>query len=360
MLRNQSRYPEAEKYLQQAIGEQPENAQGYYELAFCYCNWTGQSKKALDTIDRAISLDPDQAEFFALRSWILGNLNKHKDSLRVAGQALEMNPFDLLGLNAQTRAYTCVSDWKQAEASARRTLAVYPENELAANFLAQALRQQGRLQESDAVTSSLLAQVPDDAMAQCNAGWSALQMGDHRRANQFFMESLRLDPHYEYARRGLLHSFNSRVWIYRIYFQMIAWLGKHTRGMRFVILAVIYIVYQVILAGIRGKYGQDQDKAWAWIFVAMVFYLILFGFGRSFGNFFLLFDRFARHALTTKEKIFSVVVMLTYAFVMCYEIGGESWPQTAILTGVLVFFTWGVLYPRFQDALQREVIGGRS
>ena len=275
--------------MQRAIGEEPENAEAYYQLAFCYCNWPGHSKQALQTIDRAISLEPTRADFFALRSWILGNLEKYKEALSTAEEGLGMSPYDLLALNSRTRAHSQLYNWVKSEESARETLAYYPRNEMAANFLAQALRQQGKLDESREVIARLLAHVPDSAMAQCNAGWSALQAGDYRSANNFFMEALRLDPNYDYARRGLLHAFNSRVWIYRVYFHLIAWLGKFGRVTRFFFLVIIYVVYQFVLAEIRSQYSEVESQEW--IILAMVFYLILFGFGRSFGNFFLLFDR---------------------------------------------------------------------
>jgi tetratricopeptide (TPR) repeat protein len=351
MLRNQSRHAEAEKYLQQAITEQPSNAEGYYQLAFCYCNWSNHGQKALDTIDRALSLDPNRAEFYSLWAWILGNLGKQKDAIQVADHALEINPHSILALNAQTRAYSALHDWKQAEAHARRTLALNSRNELAANLLAQALRQQDRLQESDAVTASLLAQVPDNAMAQCNAGWSALQAGDHRRANQHFLEALRLDPDYDYARRGLLHSFNSKVWIYRIYFQFVAWLGKHRKGMRYFLLAVIYVVYRLVITELRAEFGEQSVY---WIFVVVALYFIIFGFGRSFGNFFLLFDRFARHALNPKEKRLSILVAIGYGLILGIEIQGGAWFQTAILSAIPAFFLWAVLFPRIQDAFSRQ------
>jgi len=118
--------------------------------------------------------------------------------------------------------------------------------------------------------------------------------------------------------------------------------------MRIFFLVLIYVVYQSLLASLRAEYGSYNAQPW--IFVAMVFYLVLFGFGRSFGNFFLLFDRFARHALTTREKAWTLAPVAIYTFVMYYEITHEAWIQTGILTGVLVFFLWGVLWPRFQDA----------
>jgi tetratricopeptide (TPR) repeat protein len=351
LLRGQRRYAEAEKFLQTAIAAEPDQAEGYFELAFNYCNWPGHGKKALATIDRAISLDPSLAEFHSLRAWILGNLDRHQESLRVAEHALNMNPYSLLALNAQTRTYIDLHEWAQAEASARRTMAVYTLNETAANLLAVALRQQGRLAESNAVTASLLSQVPDNAMAQSNAGWSALQAGDHRRANIHFMEALRLDPGYDYARLGLLHSFNSRVWIYRIYFQLVAWLSKHKDGMRYFWLIVIYLAYRIVIATIRTEMGEHGTY---WIFVAVAFYLILFGFGRSFGNFFLLLDPFARHALTGKEKAWAVFAATFYSIILGVEIAGQAWMQAAILSAVPAFFLWGVFMPRLQDAFARK------
>jgi tetratricopeptide (TPR) repeat protein len=351
LLRGQGRYADAEKFLQAAVAEEPSQAEGYYELALCYCNWPGHGKKALATVDRAISLDPNHSEFYSLRAWILGNLDRHQESLRVAGQALEMNPYSLLALNAQTRTYIDLHEWAQAEDSARRTMATYTLNETAANLLAIALRQQGRLEESNAVTASLLAEVPDNAMAQSNAGWSALQAGDHRRANIHFMEALRLEPDYDYARLGLLHSFNSRVWIYRIYFQLVAWLNTHKTGMRYFWLIAIYLVYRVVIATIRTEMG---DRGTYWIFVAVAFYLILFGFGRSFGNFFLLLDPFARHALTGKEKGWALFAATLYGVILGFEISGEAWAQVAILSAVPAFFLWGVFMPRLQDAFTRK------
>jgi tetratricopeptide (TPR) repeat protein len=351
LLRTQGRHPDAEKFLQAAVAEQPENADAYFELAFCYCNWPKHEKKALATIDRAISLAPGRAHFFALRAWILGNLDKHRDAIAAAGQALEIDPSDILALNARSRAYVELHEWTTAEANARHTLSIDAGNELAANILAITLRQQGRLQESDAVTASLLSQVPDDALAQTNAGWSALQAGDYRRANRHFMEALRLDPHSESARSGLLHAFSSRVWIYRIYFRYLAWMSRHKTGMRYFLIFMIYLAYRFMVGTIRMEYGSESTD---WILVIVALYFILFGYGRSFGHFFLLLDRFARHALTTKEKTLSSLVALGYGLLVFIELADRAWLQAGILLGIAAFFLWAALMPRLQDALSSQ------
>jgi tetratricopeptide (TPR) repeat protein len=203
LLRDQRRYAESEKFLQEAIALQPASADAYYELAFCYCNWDGHEAKGLETIDRAISLEPNRSEFFALRAWILGNLNRNKEAILTADQALELNPQNVLALNAQTRAYNDLHNWPQTEIHARRVLQINARNELAANFLSISLRQQGRLQESRAVTTGLLGQSPDNALTQSNAGWSALQEGDYRGANQHFPRGAPLESELrECARRA--------------------------------------------------------------------------------------------------------------------------------------------------------------
>jgi tetratricopeptide (TPR) repeat protein len=347
MLRQVGRPAEAEKFLQAAIGAQPENAVGYYELAFCYCNWPKHAKQALQTIDRAIALDPSRADFFALRAWILGNLDKNQEALQTATQALEMNPYDILALNAKARAYLDLSEWADAEATARHALSIDTDNDVAGNILAIALRQQGRLQESQAVTASMLAQAPDDAMSQNNAGWSALQAGDYRRANRHFLEALRLDPTHDNARRGLIHAFNSRVWIYRIYFQFLAWMSKHKTGTRYGILIVIYLAYRSVIGTMRAEMGHNAGD---WIAVVVAFYFIFFGFGRSFGNFFLLLDPFARHALGRKEILLSSLVMVAYAFLLTVVILDQAWIQAAILIALPACFAWAALWPRLQDA----------
>jgi len=121
--------------------------------------------------------------------------------------------------------------------------------------------------------------------------------------------------------------------------------------MRYFWLIAIYIIYRVVIATIRTEMG---DRGTYWIFVAVAFYLILFGFGRSFGNFFLLLDPFARHALTGKEKGWALFAATLYGVILGFEISGQAWAQVAILSAVPAFFLWGVFMPRLQDAFARK------
>ena len=351
LLRDQGRYAEAEKYFQQAIAQQPNNAEGYHELAFCYCDWEGHDKQALKTIDRAIELDPNSSENFALRAWLLGNLDRYKEAVATADQALALNPNNILALNSQSRAFGLLCKWVESEEVARRVLALHAQNEVASNLLAVALRQQGRVEESEAVSSSLLSHDPDSSMTQCNAGWTALHAGDYRRANQHFMEALRLNPESDFARRGLLHAFNSRVWIYRLYFSFVAWISRHRKETRYLFFGVIYVAYRVVVTTLRNNFGHEG--LW-WSMVLIALYLAVFGFGKSFGNLFLLLDRFARHALTRKEKLWTLFPAVIYGGILASLVVQHAWVQAGVLITILAFFLWGVLAHRIQDAFARR------
>ena len=66
-----------------------------------------------------------------------------------------------------------------------------------------------------------------------------------------------------------------------------------------------------------------------------------FGFGRSFGNFFLLLDPFARHALTSKEKGWACFAAALYGLFLGIEIAGSAWTQVVVMSIVPGFFLGG-------------------
>ena len=340
LLAQQGRPAEAEKCFHEAIAEQPALATAYINLAYLYAHWPGPDPQALETIDHAISLDPNQSPFFAIRAWTLGNLNRHREVMRAVEQSLALDPANILALNARTRAYLSLHDWKLAEEHARQTLSVYPNNTNAANFLSLALSQQGKTRESEAVATDLLAQAPDNLTAHMNAGYQALQTGAHARANQHFLEALRLNPNCDPARKGLLRSINARVWTCRIYYQFIALLWRHRILMRLLYGAVVCAMVWLIISQWHGELNRAGLQ---WSFVGIAVAWVMLGFGGSFANLFLLLDPLARHALTRTDLSWSIFSGSIYALIVGFEMGEHAWLQAAILLVVPVLFLGGVL-----------------
>ncbi len=185
-----------------------------------------------------------------------------------------------------------------AERAARQALALDAENEAAGDTLADALRMQGKLDESDAQILGLLARNPENPWTHSSAGMLALQKGDGRAAERHFLAALRIDPEHSEAREGLLHAFRARSPFYGAYLKYTFTMERLGRGRRgFVVIGLLLLMQlaNITFVGRLAPIGFALVAAYClfvlWIWVA-----------RGVGNLFLLFDQFARHALGAGEK----------------------------------------------------------
>lgn len=188
--------------------------------------------------------------------------------------------------------------------SARHALSIDADNTLAANQLAQALRLQNKLAENAEHLAGMLARDPEDAFTHANAGWAALQRGQHREAETHFREALRLDPEFDYAREGLLNSFRARSPFYRAYLQYCFWMQRLSGGSRWAVVLGLYFGVKLSNWAFQGPYRLIGLAIGALYFLLVLWVWI----AKGVGNFILLFDRFAKHALRRSEKIEAVMV----------------------------------------------------
>jgi len=293
ILLEQRRYPEAEKYFRDALANDPNDPEALYFLAICQTN-QDRNKEALETIDRALSVAPDMADFHALRAFVLIDLRRINESLRASEEALRLEPDSDFALTARAAAFLSRNEWATAEAAARKALDINPENSVAANQLAHALRFQNRLEESAEQTSYMLSQDPESGENHSTAGWLALQRGDSRKAEEHFLEALRLDAGNESARLGLKEAFKSRSAIYRWYLNYCFFMQRFTAGKQW--LVILGLLFAVNIA------PRVLPPALALaVSVIYLLFVLWVHVARAVGNFQLLFDRFARHALEKGE-----------------------------------------------------------
>lgn len=349
LLREQNRYREASEYLGKAIEADPEQAPAYVELALCLNEWGGRERQAIRAIDRAISLEPTNARFLGLKGWILVCQHKYQAALAIANQAVQVDPVCITALNAQANAYTKLGNWKKAEASARRILELNVHDAPALNLLAQALRLRGKGRECREVVGRILALLPNNAFGQMNAGYAAMEVGDHLRANEHFLNSLRMDPHCDLARQGLLHSLRARVWIYRWQFRASAFLRQPATFLRVVSLAAV--VAGMIPLGFFLEWCHAGLGSL--LIVLFMAYVYLSLFSRVTGDIFLLFEPMGRHALKTRAKIEAVVFALFLALLLGTSVYNHIWVTFFVLVGYLGFFGFSIYYPQIKDRWQR-------
>ena len=299
-LKELGRYAEAESAFKEALAHEPNDAFTLHQLAGCQWRLPGRQKEALQTINQAIGVEPNEPEHHILRAFILCSLTRPKEALAAARTAIELSPVDSSAFSAEAQAHLQLENWPLAEKAARQALALDADHIVAANQLAQALRLQNKQAETEAHLAGMLARDPDDAFTHASAGWSALQRGQHREAEVHFREALRLNPDFDYAREGLLNSFRARSPLYRAYLKYSFAMARLGRGTR------LAVVIGLVLANLVAHYIPG---VLGYALVALYFVFVLWVWlARPVGNFLLLFDSFAKYALRRREKIEASVV----------------------------------------------------
>ncbi|MBI4028291.1 MAG: tetratricopeptide repeat protein [Verrucomicrobia bacterium] len=299
ILKEQGRYREAEDYFMEVLSADPRNAAALHQLAGCQLQQTAREKQALETIDRAIGLEPEDAYHHSLRSYILCALKRPPEALKASQQAIALDPSCGFAFIAKASVHLHLEQWAEAEKAARQALALDADNSVAANQLAHALRLQNKMPENAEQIRGMLGRDPENACTHANAGWTAMQRGDRKTAERHFLESLRLDPELEGARQGLLESFKARSPIYRSYLAYCFFMQRLSHGARWGVILGLYLTVRfsriIFTGGAKPVYLG---------IVAIYFLMVLWvHVARGVGNFFLLLDRFARHALRPREKL---------------------------------------------------------
>jgi len=262
-------------------------------------------------------------------------LERGPDALKSARTARELDPYLDAALTGEAQAHLLMKNWAEAERAAREAMSIDPDDAGSANILSHALRMQGKSAENDAQIAGLLERDPENEHTHFNAGWSALNRGDHRAAETHFREALRLNPSFEPAREGLLTSFRARSPIYRSYLNYCIWMSRLKGGARWAVILGLYFGFR-ILGDVAEKFSPGLAIGIGVLYFVFVLWVYI---ADPVGNFILLFDRFARYALRTMEKVEAAVVGGSIIVGLASLVTGialDIFPA-AILGGALVF-----------------------
>lgn len=323
----QGRYREAETYLRKAIQNNPDDPQCFFFLAACLMHEPASRLEALSMIDQALRLHPTQAVYHAQRANILILLSRTKAAFAEIEQARILAPDSPDSYVAESLALLVCRKPREAERAAKQALVLDPGNEAAGDSLADALRMQGKLDESALQVRELLARNPENPWAHSSAGMLALQRGRVRDAEAHFLSALRIDPEHREAREGLLHAFRARSPMYRAYLKYGFTMEKVGRRGRIAIVLGLLLLMQIANVAFVGRLALAGV-----VLVALYFLFVLWIWvAKAIGNLFLLFDRFARFALSSGEKQEALVAGGGALSGLILFAGGLAWKQIGVI-----------------------------
>ena len=304
LLRDSRRFPEAVAALHQHLAADPDSFLAHYELAVTRFLEGDSYRKALEDIEKAIALSPENASAHAIRSAILLGLDRDKEALAAADAAVGLDPEFAFAWVCRGKALLATHVLGEAEAAARKALELDPDFSDASNLLSTVLRLQKRFGEAEVEIDRHLARDPENAWTFATAGWTALNRGQRDKAEQLFRESLRLDPELEHARRGLREAYKARSVFYRLFLRWVFFLQRHSEKNQFLIIIGILIAFRfgrMLLAAVHPLAA-----------VPLVIAYLMFVFGSwlasGLGHFLLLKDPLARLSLTRSEKLDGLLV----------------------------------------------------
>jgi hypothetical protein len=198
----------------------------------------------------------------------------------------------------------------------------------------------GRKADAGRTIDSALAKNPDNSVTHANQGWTLLEKGDPRKAAEHFREALRLDPHNEWARQGIIEALKAKNFIYAIMLKYFLWMAKFSRRGQWGIILAGYIGNRIL-----GVIAQNNPDLAPWILPLRILYIVfalLTWLAYPFFNLLLRLNKFGRLVLSREQTVasnwFGLCLLLALAgLVLCLMHGFvPPWILIAMVFGFLL------------------------
>ena len=329
LLYEQSRWDLAAAELRQALSQDPEDSYGHALLALTLLK-LNETKEATKEAQEAIHLAPD----FAFAHYALAKVwydRDHIDASRAAiTEAIRLEPENpdyrfLLGA-----IHYDDKRWNEALQSAEDGLQFEAEHASCTNLRAMALVKLGRGAEAGDTIDAALARDPENAATHANQGWALLHEGKAAEALAHFKESLRLSPHFEWARQGIVEALKARNPVYAQMLRGALWMSTLTPRARWGVLVLGYFISR--LTGLM---------------ILWLLFVLLTWIAEPFFNLVLRLDRFGRLALSREQIVESnwigVMLLVAVLSIVGYVVSKQvALGVSAIVFGLLLMPVAGV------------------
>ncbi len=306
LLHSQGRVNDAIAELKKALQQEPQNGEALSLYARCLFD-KKQYDEGLHLVDLAIASDPENSYYIYLKGF--GNYRKDKNlaAIDLLHRAIAMDPYysSYYGL----LAIVLIEERRFDEGleKANQGLAYDAENVTCLNARAIALNKLKRTEDAIETMQDALAKDPDNEFTHSTMAWNYLEKGRHREAAEHFREALRIDPGYANAQQGLKEALKSRIPPYRWLLQYSFWVSNKGRKAGWIIPLGLYLLVRILASGLRA------NQHTAIIGTVMIALYLLFVVGtwlmHPVANFFLLFHRDGKYALTLTEKWTALTVV---------------------------------------------------
>lgn len=308
LLLAQSRPKDAEKQLADALRIDPENDYALSLLARCKYDLQ-QFKEGIAVVQRALQLEPHEGYYFYLLAFGYYQTDSNEQALRYLRRAVELSPYSSEFFGLWALILIDEKDFNQALERANEGLAVDAENITCLNARSVALNKLKRVDDAIETMQDALERDPENAYTHTTVGWNLLEKGKHNEAARHFREALRLHPNLDSAREGLKQALKSKIPPYKWLLQYSFWINNKGKNARWMIPLGMYLAVQAI-----SQLSQRTNGNLATLGMVVIVLYLLFAatswFINPLANFFLLFHKDGKYALSSREKTNAILLVI--------------------------------------------------
>jgi tetratricopeptide (TPR) repeat protein len=341
---SQQRFPEAERELRQVLSQDPDHTEALTLLAACQTE-QHRHDEALQTIQYAHGLRPDDDRILFYFGYVLLHLNREPEAEEKLSAAIQIDPFQstYFALLAQIRL--TMKRYEEALTTADHGLTIDPEDTLCLNVRAAALVKLKRADEAFATIANSLEQEPENSYTHSNFGWTKLESGQYREALDHFREALRLNPENQHAQEGMKEAMKAKNLPYRWFLKYQFWMARLSANYQWGFIIGIYLLYRVIL------YLAESVPQLELFLLPIIFLYLIFALSSWFivplANAALYFDAHGRYALSRDEKITAALVSGSLAVSVLFMLGYLGTGLFTLAEAAFFFFTMTIPFATF-------------
>jgi tetratricopeptide (TPR) repeat protein len=287
LLYESHRYEQALEEIQYYLASAPDAAEGHCLAAWCLWRLK-RFPEATERAREAIASEPEWAQPYCLLARILKERNRLPEAQAAIEQALRLDPDEPSQYVVQAIIQVRQGKFADAVQTAENGLEIDPTHDDCRSVRALALSLLGRNEEALASSKEVLADDPEGPFTHASRGWVLLRAYQPQRAQEHFLEALRMMPDYEWAREGLVLATTQRRWIYRSYAYFQNRIDRLPRYLRLTLLSFLGMpaAVGVLAASIQmpkttaAVLGFAIWIAWTWHPISLLL-LRLNRFGRA-------------------------------------------------------------------------------
>ncbi|CAG9327098.1 unnamed protein product [Blepharisma stoltei] len=153
-------------------------------------------KKALECLQEAIRIDPNDADAHNWIGVILGNENKCEEAVKYHNKAIRINPNCSLYYNDKGYALYRLGRIEKAIDYLEKAIRIDPNNANSINNIGNILTNEKRYEEGVKQFSEAIRINPNSANYYYNKGYALKELGRREEAMESYKEAIRIDPNY--------------------------------------------------------------------------------------------------------------------------------------------------------------------